>query len=114
MARKDAISRNGLTEAKRSFTSKALEDARTADLIHSAQEAAVEITCTEADQKLLEEGLGKDLAQWLIVSQASVNTGEGRSAVIRRATGVKCPRCWNFSEEADENGLCPRCHDAMN
>lgn len=98
----------------RSVVTKALEDARTADLIHSAQEAAVEITCTEADQKLLEEGLGKDLAQWLIVSQASVNTGEGRSAVIRRATGVKCPRCWNFSEEADENGLCPRCHDAMN
>ncbi len=98
----------------RSVVTKALEDARTENLIHSSQEASVEITCTEADQKLLEEGLGKDLAQWLIVSGASVKAGEGRSAVISRASGVKCPRCWNYSEEADENGLCPRCHDAMN
>ncbi|HCK89396.1 MAG TPA: hypothetical protein DHW39_11455, partial [Erysipelotrichaceae bacterium] len=24
-----------------------------------------------------------------------------------------CPRCWNYSTEADENGLCPRCAAVM-
>ena len=27
--------------------------------------------------------------------------------------GVQCPRCWNYSTEADENGLCPRCQAVM-
>lgn len=97
----------------RSVVTKSLEDARSADLIHSAQEAAVEITCTKADQELLEKGLGKDLAQWLIVSKASVKTGEERAARITKAPGVKCPRCWNYSEEPDAEGLCPRCHSVM-
>ena len=29
---------------------------------------------------------------------------------VRNAEGVKCPRCWMHSEQADpETGLCPRC-----
>ena len=98
----------------RSVVMKALEDARNEDLIHSAQEANVELTCTEADKELLEKGLGKDLAQWLIVSSASVKTADSRSAAISKATGTKCPRCWNYSEEADSEGLCPRCHAVIN
>ena len=74
----------------------------------------MELTCTEADKELLEKGLGKDLAQWLIVSSASVNTADSRSAAITKATGTKCPRCWNYSEEADSEGLCPRCHAVIN
>ena len=98
----------------RSIVMKALEDARNENLIHSAQEAAVELSCTEADQELLDKGLGKDLAQWLIVSQASVRTADSRSAVVSKAAGTKCPRCWNYSEAADSEGLCPRCHAVMN
>ncbi len=98
----------------RSVVTKALEDARNEDLIHSAQEAAVELSCTEADAALLEKGLGSDLAQWLIVSAAKVIPSAERSAVIRKASGTKCPRCWNYSEEADSEGLCPRCHAVMN
>ena len=98
----------------RSIVMKALEDARNENLIHSAQEAAVELSCTEADQELLDKGLGKDLAQWLIVSQASVRKADSRSAVVSKAAGTKCPRCWNYSEAADSEGLCPRCHAVMN
>ena len=97
----------------RSVVTKALEDARNEDLIHSAQEATVELSCTEADAALLETGLGKDLAQWLIVSAAVVKPAAERSAVIRKATGTKCPRCWNYSEEADSEGLCPRCQAVL-
>ncbi|MBQ9328256.1 MAG: isoleucine--tRNA ligase [Solobacterium sp.] len=98
----------------RSVVTKALEDARNENLIHSAQEAEVEITCTEGDKELLEKGLGKDLAQWMIVSKASITARDSRSAVIKKAAGVKCPRCWNYSEEPDADGLCPRCHAVMN
>ena len=98
----------------RSVVTKALEDARNENLIHSAQEAAVELSCTEADAALLEKGLGSDLAQWLIVSAADVKPAETRSAVILRASGTKCPRCWNYSEDADSEGLCPRCRAVLN
>ena len=94
----------------RSAATKALEDARNENLIHSAQEADLEITCTDADASLLAQGLGKDLAQWLIVSRAEVKNGAERAVKVRKASGTKCPRCWNYSEEADADGLCPRCH----
>ena len=98
----------------RSVVTKALEEARSSDLIHSAQEACVELSCTEGDKDLLEKNLGDDLAQWLIVSGAAVKTADRRSALITRAAGTKCPRCWNYSEAADSEGLCPRCHAVIN
>ena len=98
----------GLLEIRSSVT-KALEDARNENLIHSSQEAKVEITCSDADEELLEKGLGSDLAQWLIVSGVSLAKGENRSVKVLKADGTKCPRCWNYSTEANSDGLCPRC-----
>ncbi|MBR2795370.1 MAG: isoleucine--tRNA ligase [Solobacterium sp.] len=98
----------GLLEIRSSVT-KALEDARNENLIHSSQEAKVEITCSDADEELLEKGLGSDLAQWLIVSGVSLARGENRSVKVLKADGTKCPRCWNYSTEANSDGLCPRC-----
>ncbi|NLK18215.1 MAG: hypothetical protein GX310_00275, partial [Synergistaceae bacterium] len=28
---------------------------------------------------------------------------------IDKARGEKCPRCWQYTEAGDEDGLCPRC-----
>ena len=34
----------------------------------------------------------------------------GLAIAVTEAPGVKCPRCWMHSTEADaETGLCPRC-----
>ena len=93
----------------RSAVTKALEDARNENVIHSSQEAKVEITCSEADADLFEKGLGSDLAQWLIVSGAALVKGGERSVKVVKADGTKCPRCWNYSTEANDEGLCPRC-----
>ena len=93
----------------RSDVNKALEVARTDKVIASSQEAAVTLHCTEAEQELLEGTLGESLSQWLIVSKAVFVTDDSRQAEVVKAPGVKCPRCWNYSEEADEDGLCPRC-----
>ena len=63
-------------------------------------------------KELVEKNLGAAVAQWLIVSQ--VELVEGETAVkVEKASGQKCPRCWNYDEHVDENGLCPRCHAVM-
>ena len=92
---------------------KALEESRNAKTIGTAQEAEVQLTVCEEDADKLNEGLNGSLAQWLIVSKATVEVGAERSVKVVKATGTKCPRCWNYSTEADENGLCPRCQAVM-
>jgi isoleucyl-tRNA synthetase len=91
---------------------KALEDARTENRIHSSQEAELEIHCAPADEELI-KGTFADPAQWLIVSKVSFVPSEERKVVVRHAPGTKCPRCWNYTEEADDEGLCPRCHAVL-
>ncbi|MDD6258342.1 MAG: class I tRNA ligase family protein, partial [Erysipelotrichaceae bacterium] len=91
---------------------KALEESRNAKTIGTAQEAEVDVTVSEEEKELLEKGLKGETAQWLIVSKAVVETGERHVKVVR-AQGTKCPRCWNYTLNPDENGLCPRCHSVM-
>ena len=92
---------------------KALEESRSEKTIGTAQEAHAVIECTKADKDLLEGTLKEDVAQWLIVSKATLKEAETNKVSIIKATGDKCPRCWNYTEEADENGLCSRCHRVM-
>ncbi len=96
----------------RSDVNKAIENARNDKLVASSQEAAVTLHCTDADENLLKAALQDTAAQWFIVSKVNIEKGEGEPAVAK-ASGTKCPRCWNYSEEADENDLCPRCHGVM-
>ncbi|MEE3488715.1 MAG: isoleucine--tRNA ligase [Bulleidia sp.] len=97
----------------RSDVNKALEDARNNNLIHSAQEAALEISCTKADEDLLTGTLKGAEAQWMIVSKVSFTESDSRVVKVMKAPGTKCPRCWNYSETPDEDGLCPRCHAVL-
>ncbi len=92
---------------------KALEEARDARQISSSQEAALTITLPKEQQKQMQELLGGQCAQWLIVSKVSFQDGDTLSVRVDKAPGTKCPRCWNYTEEADENGLCPRCRMAL-
>ena len=96
----------------RALVTKANEEARNEKLIASSQEAKIILTLPKEDKELVEKNLGATVAQWLIVSQ--VELVEGESAVkVEKASGEKCPRCWNYDEHVDENGLCPRCHSVM-
>ena len=92
---------------------KALEDSRAAREIGTAQEAEVDLTCPAEEAELLEKGLKGAAAQWLIVSKAVVKTGAERSVKVVKAAGTKCPRCWNYTTEANADGLCPRCAAAL-
>ena len=96
-----------------------LEKARADKRIGKALEAHV--TLETADEELRKACEGMNLAEICIVSKctwgAAVEGAEVGSGVnfpgltigVSEAKGTKCPRCWMHSEEADENGLCPRC-----
>ncbi len=102
-----------------------LERARADKRIGKPLEAAVTLAAQDdAARAVLEEAAGMNMAELLIVSKCLVggdapaddaitengSNFSGLSISVRKAPGVKCPRCWTFSEEAEpETGLCPRC-----
>ncbi len=96
----------------RTLVTKANEQARNDKLIASSQEAKVILTLEKEDKELVESNLKEGLAQWLIISQVELKEGE-QDVQVEKASGQKCPRCWNYDEHVDENGLCPRCHAVM-
>lgn len=96
----------------RALVTKANEEARNEKLIASSQEAKILLTLPREDKELVEKNLGAAVAQWLIVSQVELVKGE-TAVKVEKASGEKCPRCWNYDEHVDENGLCPRCHAVM-
>ena len=79
----------------------------------------VTLATEDADLKTACEG--KNLAEICIVSAvdwaspeegAVVGAGvnfPGLTVGVSEAKGVKCPRCWMHSEQANAEGLCPRC-----
>ena len=103
-----------------------LEAARAAKRIGKPLEAAVTLRAkTDSARESLRAVKGMNLAELFIVSRcliaedgedsAEAVTGEGVNVpglaiAVEEAPGVKCPRCWMHSEDADpETGLCPRC-----
>ncbi len=98
----------------RSHVLKALEEARNEKLIKSSQEAAISLAAPEDVTTLLSKALSDKVSQWMIVSQCDMEKADEISVKVRKADGVKCPRCWNYSTEADSEGLCPRCQAVLN
>ncbi len=109
----DVVSKGNAVLAVRDAALKKLEEARNEKLIGSNQEASVTITCDTATDELLKKQLGASASQWLIVSEVKTEIGGELSVKVEKAAGTKCPRCWNYSTEADEEGLCPRCRSVM-
>ena len=103
-----------------------LETARASKRIGKPLEAAVTLRAEdEAAKELVKSVSGMNLAELFIVSKCLIEedgeaapeavTGKGANnpgltVSVIEAPGVKCPRCWMHSEQAQpETGLCPRC-----
>lgn len=102
----------------RSDIFKALEEARAAKVIGKSLEAEVLVNVSDEDRALIAELCGDQFHQWLIVSKVSFSIDELKSYEVCQveivpAEGTVCPRCWNLSEQADEEGLCPRCRKVL-
>ena len=104
-----------------------LETARAEKRIGKSLEAHITLHPQGAAVAAVRAVAEMDLPQLFIVSDVSVSdqapaadsiTGSGENykeltVEVTEAKGVKCPRCWMHSAEADENGLCPRCAAVM-
>ena len=105
---------------------KILENARRAKTIGHSLDAKVELHATDDALRILQT-VGDDLANVLIVSQASVGTGleggteatgrEDLMVTVKAAEGQKCERCWIYSdsvgEDAEHPTLCHRCVEVL-
>ena len=96
-----------------------LEKARADKRIGKALEAHVTLETDDGTLKKACEGI--NLAEICIVSTCAWSAPEAGAEVaqgvnfpgltigVSEAKGVKCPRCWMHSENANSEGLCPRC-----
>lgn len=66
---------------------------------------------SELKTLLGEQSLEAFFKEWCIVSSFALST-ECETAVTH-ASGMKCPRCWHWSESLHEDGLCARCEDIV-
>lgn len=106
--------------------SKALEKARTEGIIGHPLEAQVILQCGTPSE-MIDRYSPEEWATFNIVSDFKTGTEDevnGCSITykdedlslligINKAPGEKCPRCWKYSENTDEDGLCPRCSGVM-
>ncbi|MGN0192242.1 MAG: isoleucine--tRNA ligase [Candidatus Gastranaerophilaceae bacterium] len=108
----------------REVVTKAIEPLRAAKTIGSSLEVGVVVSGDNSDTAKKYEN---DLKSIFITSQASVSDdkpeeilGElnenGYKVYVGRAKGVKCERCWKYSEMSTEPGfetICPDCVEAV-
>ena len=99
-----------------------LERARADKRIGKALEASVALKFDDSAADVKDVAENMNLAELLIVSKCIVGDVALDDAVVangtnvpgvtisvKEAEGTKCPRCWTITDQADENGLCPRC-----
>ncbi len=101
--------------AARDAVTKAIEEARNAELLTKSQEAAATIVCNADTAAVLEARGTEALTEMFIVASVRIDVDESAvepSATVAPAAGEKCPRCWNF-RELGEDGLCARCHEVV-
>ena len=96
---------------------KALEEARNNKLIGTGLEAQVAITASDPLYSLLQRHAG-ELRYLFIVSAVTLAQGSGNGTggvhvEVKKADGVKCDRCWNYSTHVGEDReyptVCERC-----
>ena len=109
---------------------KALELARAEGKIGSSLEAQVQLGVEDTALKQKVVSIKDDLASLFITSQAALQddtaksngalshiTEEGITATVYPASGVKCARCWKFTDDVGSNSnypdLCAACAKAL-
>lgn len=117
-------------EAVRSALLKGIEELRAQGIIKHSLEARVRfyvephsevaqlIAQLSSDLAHTDQDLAAFLKEFVIVSQAVIEENvpgltttavNGLMISIEPARGIKCPRCWNWDESSDRDGLCARC-----
>lgn len=90
---------------------KALEDARNENMIGKGLEAQLILHLDDETKAVLDRVVSNP-AQWFIVSKVTF-ADAGDEVVVAKASGHVCPRCWNVTEDTNDDELCDRCHEVM-
>jgi isoleucyl-tRNA synthetase len=94
---------------------KKLEEARSASLIGSSQEATILLDeNNEVIKKLKTTNNPAELARLFVVSKVDLSSHQ--EIVVSRANGQKCPRCWNYVDQLhahEEHMVCSRCNAVL-
>jgi isoleucyl-tRNA synthetase len=104
----------------RGAVSRMLEGLRASKAIGTSLEAHVQVKKTEDLTDILSSFSLQEMADVAIVSKfewvdaltlEKIITDEetGYEMAVAFTPGVKCPRCWKYSETPGEDNLCPRC-----
>ncbi len=96
---------------------KALEAARNEKLIGTGLEAQITVTASDPAYSLLQRHSAQlrylFIVSAVILAQGSGNGTSGVHVDVRKADGVKCERCWNYSTRVGEDKtyptVCERC-----
>lgn len=100
----------------RQKTSKRLEESRANKEIGSSLEAKLVLTLPDELRKKLNRLSERQQQEFFIVSQLTIKTGPEILVEVQKASGEKCPRCWNYATLVETSGygeLCPKCNEAL-
>ena len=112
--------------ALRNDVLKAIEEKRNENIIHSSQEAIVEIEFTKDElKKFMNELDMNTLKESFIVSDVKFvdnlsegYNGEVAKVLVKHHDGIKCDRCWNYFDESEIEEIegahvCKRCQQVL-
>ena len=97
---------------------KALEEARTAQVIGSSQQALVVLNPRKEFAPVFEKFSLAELARIAVVSEIQIDSSlEEGKILVKHHEGHFCERCWNYEtdgvEQEDGTYLCHRCHEVV-
>ncbi len=97
---------------------KALEEARTAQVIGSSQQALVVLNPRKEFAPVFEKFSLTELARIAVVSEIQLDSSlEEGKILVKHHEGHFCERCWNYEtdgvEQEDGTYLCHRCHEVV-
>jgi isoleucyl-tRNA synthetase len=87
---------------------KQIEDLRAAGKVGSSLQAEVEMTAPQPDYELL-ASLENELKFLMMTSAAHAARGDGLAANVVASENPKCERCWHYTADVNDEGLCARC-----
>jgi len=90
---------------------KQIEELRTQDKVGASLQAEVELRAESQDYEWL-ASLGDELKFLLITSAARADQGNF-SLQVKPSSHAKCDRCWHYTPDVDEEGLCARCRSNL-
>ena len=98
---------------------KKIEEARSIKIINTSQEADIFLKLPDEFCFIKKDISSDELARILIVSNVIYDDGISENIVVKHSSGIKCPRCWNYTDEKnvkkiDDSKVCERCFNVLN